>query len=323
MTTTQIRDEALALGQLGRVALEMMRSVFAQELRQFPGLRDADSVDDLVNSFFELKGAGYANAITALPDDVAARRETRKWVVRWLVDRERERPWGALRNRLEKRLERSDLFTPSAVKHHWFLTGAEDVDRPVTDDELRDIAAGAPVAVALPTGEGPVRLGRRGQLEEMLRRVLVAAGRLHIGELTRICADRFPTLLAPGDALDTAQDVDWEVIEETTAGADTTPLSEETCRDEHIAVQFLPKLTARERAAIRFVDDPAALAEELGIGRSSAYSLIKSLRARLTELAGNAEGSRKVVAALISLVVDDLVVVPSLSDMATEDPHVV
>jgi hypothetical protein len=129
--------------------------------------------------------------------------------------------------------------------------------------------------------------------------------------------------LAPGDALDTAQDVDWEVIEETTAGADTTPLSEETCRDEHIAVQFLPKLTARERAAIRFVDDPAALAEELGIGRSSAYSLIKSLRARLTELAGDAEGSRKVVAVLISLVVDDSVVVPSLSDMATEDPHVV
>src|ERR1700731_1442529 len=58
VTTTQIRDEALALGQLGRAALEMMRSVFAQELRQFPGLREADSVDDLVNSFFELKGAG-------------------------------------------------------------------------------------------------------------------------------------------------------------------------------------------------------------------------------------------------------------------------
>jgi hypothetical protein len=29
VTTTRIRDEALALGQLGHVALEMMRSVFA------------------------------------------------------------------------------------------------------------------------------------------------------------------------------------------------------------------------------------------------------------------------------------------------------
>lgn len=323
MTTTRIRDEALALGQLGRAALEMMRSVFAQELRQFPGLRGADSVDDLVNSFFELKGAGYANAITALPDDGAARRETRKWVVRWLVDRERERPWGALRNRLEKRLQRSDLFSPSAAKHHWFLTGAEDVDRPVTDDELRDIAASAPVEVALPTGDGPVRLGRTGQLEEMLRRVVVAAGRLHVSDLTRICADRFPTLLAPGDALDTTQDADWEVIEETTAGPGTAAITEEKHRDEHIAAQLLRTLTARERTAIRFVGDPPALARELGIGRSSAYSLIKSLRARLTELAGDAERGRNVLAALISLVVDDPVAVPSLDDMTTEDSHVV
>lgn len=323
VTTTQIRDEALALGQLGRAALEMMRSVFAQELRQFPGLREADNVDDLVNSFFELKGAGYANAITALPDDRAAQRETRKWVVRWLVDRERERPWGALRNRLEKRLQRSDLFTPSAAKHHWFLTGAEDIDRPLTDDELRDIAASTTVEVALPTGEGPVRLGRTGQLEEMLRRVLVAAGRLHVSDLTRICADRFPTLLAPGDALDTAQDADWEVIEETTAGPDTAAITGEKHRDERIAAQLLPMLTARERTAIRFVDDPAALAKELGLGRSSAYSLIKNLRARLTELAGDAERNSGVVAALIGLMMDDPSGVPSLDSMTTEDSHVV
>jgi hypothetical protein len=320
---TRIRDEALALGQLGRAALDMMRSVFAQELRQFPGLRDADSVDDLVNSFFELKGAGYANAITALPDDAAARRETRKWVKRWLVDHERERPWGALRNRLEKRLERSDLFTKSAAKHHWFLTGAEDIDRPVTDEELRDVAASAPVEVALPTGDGPVRLGRTGQLDEMLRRVLLIAGRLHVSDLTRICADRFPTLLAPRDVLDTAPDADWEVIEETTAGPDAVGITEEKHRDEHIAARFLLQLTAQERTAIRFIDDPASLARELGIGRSSTYSLIKNLRARLTELAGNAERGRNVLGALISLVVDDSAAVPSLNDMTTEDSHVI
>lgn len=323
MTTTRIRDEALARGHLGQAALDMMRSVFKQESRQFPRLRDADSIDDLVNSFFEDKGAGYANTITALPDDAAARRETRKWVVRWLVDRERKRPWGALRNRLEKRLQRSDLFTPSAAKHYWFLAGAEDIDRPVTDDELRDIAASAPVEVVLPTGDGPVRLGRTGQLEEMLRRVLIAAGRLHVSDLTRICADRFPSLLEPDDALDTAQDADWEVIEETTAGPDSAGVAVEQHRDEHIAAQLLPLLTAQERTAIRFVEDPAALAQELGIGRSSAYSLIKKLRARLTEMAGNAARGDTVLPALIGRVVDDSADVPSQDSMTMEDSHVV
>jgi hypothetical protein len=322
-TSTRIRDEALERGHLGPAALEMMRSVFTEQLPRFPGLGDADGVDDLVNSFFEYKGAGYANAITALPDDGAARRETRRWVQRWLVDRARERPWGALRHRLEKRLQRSDLFTPSAAKHHWFLSGAEDVDRPVTDDELRDIAAGAPVEVVLPTGQGPVRLGRTGELEEMLRRVLAAAGRLHVSELTRICADRFPSLLEADDAFDARDDVDWGVIEETTASPDTGAITEAKRRDEEIAAQQLPQLTARERTAIRFLDDVAALATELGIGRSSAYSLIKRLRARLTELAGDSERANDVLAALLGLVVDDSSSVPSLDGMTIEDSHVV
>jgi hypothetical protein len=319
MTSTRIRDEALASGYLGRAALEMMRSVFEQQLRQFRRLGAANSVDDLVNSFFESKGAGYVNTIIALPDDGAARRETSKWVKRWLVDREREHPWGALRNRLEKRLQRSDLFSPSAVRHHWYLAGGEDIDRLVTHDELHNIAASAPVDVALPEGQGSVRLGRTGQLEEMLRRVLVAAGRLHVNELTRICADRFPSLLEPCDALDAAEDADWEGIEETTAGPDTVAATEEKRREEHIAARLLSMLTDRERIAIRFVDDPAGLAQELGIGRSSAYSVIKSLRARLTEMAGDLAHSRTVLTALVSLAVDDPSGVPSLDSMTMEE----
>jgi len=77
--------------------------------------------------------------ITALPDYRAAKQETRKWVERWLVDLTRRQPWGALRNLLEKRLERSSLFSPSAVKQYWFLTGAGDADRHVTETALREI----------------------------------------------------------------------------------------------------------------------------------------------------------------------------------------
>lgn len=318
MSTTHIRDEALALGYLGSAALEMMRSVFREQLPRFPALDDADEVDDLVNGFFEAKGAGYANAVTAVPDDSAARRLTSKWVEHWLVDRVRQRPWGALRHRLEKRLQRSSLFMPSKLAHHWLLTDTEDIDLPVEDDELRKIAAEAPIEVVPSMGDSPVRLGRVGQLEEMLRRVLAAAGRLHVSELTKICAHRFPSLLEADDAFDATSEIDWEIVEDTVAGHDSGAIAEAKLSQEHVAAQLLSTLTARERTVIRFFNDPRRLADELGVGRSSAYSLIAKLRARLTEMAGDAERGREVVAALIGLVLDDAAVVPSLKDMSME-----
>ncbi len=317
--TTRIRDEALARGHLGQAALDMMRAVFREQVPRFRGTVDGQDVDDLVNSFFEDKGAGYANMIVASPDDGAARRETRKWVERWLVDRARERPRGALRHRLEKRLQRSDLFAPSSVRHYWYLAGGEDVDRLVGDDEQRAIAAGTPIDVTF-GGAAPARLGRTGQLEEMLRRILAAAGRLHIVDLTRICEDRFPTLLETGDVLDSTKEADWDVIVDTVAAPnDGSTITEEKRRDERAAAQLLPELTARERTVIRFITEPTTLARELGVGRSSAYSAIAQLRARLTEMAGDADRGGEVLSALIELVLDDTAAVPSPDSMTMED----
>ena len=318
MSTTYIRDEAEALGHLGNASLTMMRSVFHEHMPRFPGLDDADDVDDLVNDFFEAKGAGYANAVAAVPDDGAARRLTSKWVEHWLVDQVRKRPWGALRNRLEKRLERSPLFAPSALAHHWMLAEGVDTNLLVGDDELRAIAASAPVEVAPSSGDGPVRLGRTGQLEEMLRRVLAAAGRLHVSDLTDICAHRFPSLLETTDAFDATAEMDWDIIEETVPGNDGAATTLAKRDQEHRAAQLLPTMSARDRAVIRFFNDPRGLATELGVGRSSAYSLIAQLRARLIETAGDVERGREVVAALIGLVLDDAAVVPSLDDMSME-----
>lgn len=323
MTSTLIRDEALARGSLGPAALNMMREVVGVQMRRFPGIRATESVDDLTNEFFADKGAGFANVIVALPDDQAARSETNTWVKHWLVDRARELPWGALRNRLEKRLERSDLFAVSAVKHHWYLADSDDSDRPFTNEQLSQIAASASVDVVFPTGDGPVRLGRAGQLEEMLRRILDAAGRLHITTITRICSDRFPTLLQTRDLLSSTVDTDWGVVEARIAGQDSEEATAFKAAQERTARELLTQLTDRERAAIRTGDDPAALARELGIGRSSAYSTIKNLRARLTELAGDAESSREVLAALIRLVLDDAPTVPSEEHMEMEDSHAV
>ncbi len=122
MSATHIRDEALALGYLGNAALAMMRSVFREQMPRFPALDEADEVDDLVNEFFfEAKGAGYANAVTAVPDDAAAYRLTGKWVKHWLVDRVRKRPWGALRNRLEKNVWNAQI---SSRHRRWHITGS-------------------------------------------------------------------------------------------------------------------------------------------------------------------------------------------------------
>ena len=70
-------------------------------------------------------------------------------------------------------------------------------------------------------------------------------------------------------------------------------------------------------------DDAAALAEELGIGRSSAYSIVKKLRGRLIELAGDDERSREVLAALVRLVLDGSSGVPSLENVDMENSRVI
>jgi len=304
-------------------ALAMMRNVMSEQLPRFPGLRDTDSVDDFVNSFFADKGAGYANVITTLPDDRAAKQETRKWVERWLVDLTRKQPWGALRNRLEKRLERSSLFSPSAVKHYWFLTDGEDTDRQATEPVLREIAASAQVQLFVATGDGSVTLGSKGQLEEMLRRVLVGAGRLHVSDLTKICADRFPSLLEAGDVLTSTIDADWDSVEETAPAIDSSEVTKIKVDDEEFAQRLMTKLNETELAAIRHGGDAAALAKELGVGRTSAYNAIQKLRARLTELAGDSTRSQGVLAALLRLVLDDSPNVPSLHSEDMEDSNVV
>ncbi|MBN9158369.1 hypothetical protein [Microbacterium sp.] len=201
MSTTLIRDEAVARGQLGPAAWAMLLRVFKSELKRFPGLAEADTPADLALEFFADRAPAYVDAVLATPDDQAAGRRTRQWARNWLIDRVRKTPYGALRHRLEKRLQRSPLFHTSSAAHHWFLQGMDDVDRPgVSFDGIYEAAAGVRVDVAIDAG-GRVVLGRPGQLEEMLRAVLDLSGRLHIADITYLCAKRFPTVLEDGDWL--------------------------------------------------------------------------------------------------------------------------
>jgi hypothetical protein len=152
----------------------------------------------------------------------------------------------------------------------------------------------------------------------MLRRLLAAAGRLHVSEITRICADRFPSLLESGDALSSTAEADWDAIEETIP-ADPVGNAAQKVHDEKIAEELLPRLSEQDRTVIRYGDDPVELARMLGVGRSSAYSAVKKLRARLIELGGDSAAGARVRTALVARVLDVSPDVPSNASVDMED----
>lgn len=283
-----------------------MTDVFESLLFRFAAIREREPVADLVNSFFEDKGRGYVVAILAAPDDAAAERITRSWATNWLVDEVRKLPFGLLRNRLEKRLTRSDLFEPSAVAHHWYLVDEEDEDRPATTSQLLAVAAATEITIS-----DAGTLGNAGELEELLRRLLDLAGRLHVAEMTVICGNRFPSTLQVGDPSQSTADVDWHVVEDTTEGANSIFVAAVKMRAERAANALLPELTPEELVVLRHYGDVPRLAQELNCSRSSAYTSRSRLRGRLMSLTEDRADARETLAALIRLVLDDSQSVPS------------
>ncbi|MDT3315657.1 hypothetical protein Q9S71_02360 [Microbacterium sp. KSW4-11] len=312
MITTLIRDEARARGELGPTALSMLLRVFDTELRSFRGLAEIDTAEDLALEFFADRATSYVDAVLAAPDDEAATRLTRRWGRNWLIDRARATPYGALRHRLEKRLQRSPLFHASSVAHHWFLEGEEDTDRVASFEEIYAVAADIRVDVIVDAGGGLV-LGKTGQLEEMVTAVLKLSGRLHISDLTYLCAQRFPSVLEDGDWL-TARHRTAEVedAEDTHPSDDAIFEAAEQAADSRGAQEIFDRLTAAERLALRFGDNPREVASRLGVGRSTAYSRIQSAKARLLELGGDRTRARQVMTDVLRLILDDDFAVPSI-----------
>lgn len=295
-----------------------MREVFSSLVSKFATIRARESVDDLVQGFFATKGKAYAVAVLAATDDAAARRITYAWATNWLVDEARKLPFGALRNRIEKRLERSDLFSPSAAVHHWYLTGGEDTDRSVPLDDLEAVAAAANVAVRTEPS-GKVVLGAPGELEELLRRLLDLAGRLHVAEMTVICGSRFPLALHRRDASLSVVDTEWEIIEDSHEGDDSVFTTAMMIQSERVAAGILPQLTDKEKTVIRHRGDMERLADALGCSRSSAYNAATRLRTRLQELAGAQPNSLEILAAVVELVLDETGAVPSAHNDREDD----
>ncbi|MFC6356525.1 hypothetical protein [Luethyella okanaganae] len=306
--TTSIRDEASARGTIGPAAYRMMLAVFGWEVKRFPRLAAQTPAEDFLNSFFEQKGAGYVVALVAESDDAAATRLTHAWVKNWLVDQDRKLPMGALRNRLEKRLQRSELFRVSEVAHYWYLTEDADLDKTVSTDDLRSAAAAVEVELQV-SASGQVQLGRSGQLESLLRELLLLAGRLHIGQMASICAERFPSLVAVGDAMNHLKEAKWEENEDT--ADDLVANTAAKLDSETVAMEIYTALSEEEHTILRNAGDAESLSTTLGVGRSTAYGLIKKTRARVIELAGSASRSDEVRGALIDLLMGETSNVPS------------
>lgn len=321
MATTRIKEELLARGQLGQAAFEMMTNVFESLVMKFAALRERESVEDLRNGFFLEKGKGYVLALAAAEDDDAAVRITRTWGTRWLVDETRKLPFGALRNRIEKRLERSPLFDPSRVAHHWRLTDGEDESYPVTTSQLETIAAAADIEVQ-PWGDEGLRIGKKGELEELLHSLLAQAGRLHVAEMTVICGNRFPAILQLGDASDSAVGSDPEVMANTAGHSDSVFVTAEIMRADRLASEILPQLTEEETIVFRLWEDKPRLIAELGRSRSSAYKAMDDARQRLVDLTGGDNEARQVMLALMRLILDKSDSVPSIQD-EREDTRVI
>lgn len=321
MATTHIRDELLESGQLGQAAFNMMTAVFESLITKFSALRERETVEDLRNGFFLDKGVGYVIRLRTAEDDEAAVRITYAWGTRWLVDESRKLPFGALRHRLEKRLGRCDLFSPSRVAHHWWLTEGEDASYPVTTSELEAIAAAADIDLH-PWGEGNLRIGKTGELEGLIQRLLERAGRLHVAEITVICGNRFPLMLQLGDAAESTIDTNPEVLENSSGDSDSVFVTAEMIRIDRLASEILPQLSAEEITVFRYREDVPRLLVELDCSRSSAYKAIDRARAHLVELAGSGHEGRQVMLALIRRILDESATVPSTHD-EREDARVI
>lgn len=319
MLTFEVRDEIRALGQLGPVTFRTLQRIFREEFRRFPVLGHEDTSDDLATEFLTDRIDAYVMALGATHNDDAAGALTRSWARHWLIDRVRDTPYGALRNRLEKRLERCDLFARSTVRHFWCLAGGPDEDLLATPEELRRIAARTAVRVHV-SKLGNITIGSGGELEGLLQRLLQAAGRLHIGDITDVCADRFPGVLETGDA-----HLRGIAVDDT----DLDTWFEAPSRDEPDegdvearARQLIEAFSPTQIATLLRLDDVRDVADALGVGRSSAYNAINDVRSRLLELAGDPGDVRAVLTTVIDIAMDEFGDVPSQStDRPGDDSH--
>lgn len=306
---TEIVDELHSLGYFGLQAIGLLLKLTEEELRRFPALTSdgVNDAEDYAQSFFLACGLPLTTAVSLeAADDEVLGRMFRRWLRNWLVDQNTETAMGALRDRLEKRLDRDPRFQRSPVQHFWFLSG--ELAEAGTDDVTTLSTVARRVHVTYypepPGGKRRAQLGKTGELENLLKELLVSArGSLHISTLVAVVANRFPHVLDPHTIY---PDEGENTSIESVADPNPSPLTELMQEDDDenfglLAEVAFRQLTQEEKELVLVLDDLKEAMKLLGLQRSSASLRISRFRSRLIEIAGNDSNSREILRRIIGL----------------------
>ncbi|MFC3688869.1 hypothetical protein [Aquipuribacter hungaricus] len=300
-----VPDELRALGHLGGPAtIAMLTARFRSAVQPFPTLKPpggwtAGALEDVLHDFLAEKLEDLTNAVLTVRDDeTATLKVTSRVMKRWLIDQARKTDTGAIRVRLEELVHESDLFVkPNGQGERWALVGAEQVSSV-------DIESLVAAARAVP-GVKPVRWRDENRRAPMasgpdLLRVLEAVleragGSVESGVLVTVFQRRFGVTLTSFVPLEEDDTLPERLAEPPVFNS--VELDEAAVR----AAQAYAQLSDRERRILLHLHDHRAVQDALGVGRTTAYTLIGKVNEALQALAGQDVDHAAVAAALVRL----------------------
>lgn len=307
-----VLHELQSRGEFGPAALRLLLRLASEELQRFPALRAdrAMSGEDYAVEFFTDRGRALtAQLITTAVSDVSVGKIIRQWLRNWLINANDQTAIGALRDRVEKRLQRDARFAKCSPAHFWKLSQGPSDAAGVDVDALKRCANGVHVTffVVKSNAVKRVQLGKPGELEHLLEELFhVAGGSMHISLIVQVLAHRFPHVLDP-QRVEPSSDDNQNDDEAFLVPSDMLLPDEQLDQGEamlarsQLAVEITGLLSAVDRKLLLVLDDPLAAAAILGCGRSSAYVRLRELRVKLLDMAGNEPEAWSVLAEVLGM----------------------
>lgn len=313
VSASPVLHELRSHGEFGPASLHLLLRLTSEELRRFPALLAdrAMSTEDYAVEFFADRGKALTAKLVAIAvSDESIGKIIRQWLRNWLINANDQTAIGALRDRVEKRLQRDSRFEKCTPAHFWKLTHGPSGTADADVDDLKRVANQVHVTFFAVRNKTVKRvpLGKAGELENLLEKLFdLAGGSLHISMIVGVLAHRFPHVLDPqriepsSSEDDQDGDATFSVPSDLLLPEEQLEYREITRVGLQLAAEITVSLSETERTLVLLLDDPAAVAEVLGCGRSSAYVRIRELKVKLLEMAGSEQEARSVIADVLSL----------------------
>ncbi len=288
----------------------LVQRLVGEEMQRFSALtREGLEPDDAVQEFLADRIEAVTVTLAAQAGDEAPfGRLLRRSIRNWLVDQARKTAIGALRRSVEKVLAEEEAFEQvpkgDVGAGRWRIAGTSGEPWSGGLDDLISVAWAVP-HVRVPKWSSASRrapVADRPSLLAVARAVLEAAsGSLETGQLVAVFAARFEAVLDPVE-------VPLHNDAEASIGQSGEPAPEEyviaAAAEVDAAVsaaEIVGLLSPRERAIVPHLDDPQAIRDVLGCGRSQAYQHAARLNEKIIQFAGNGEEARAAVLEVIRL----------------------